>query len=323
MKTKSFLLAAACLMGMSACTSDEIKMPANGDEPVVVKFSTPTATTRLSEAGTKWDQGDEIGIFMVKHGTTTLTDENVLNFKYVIKELAAANVEAGFDPAGNDIAYYPVDGTYVDFIAYSPYNFNGNTITSLGKYPVNVGGTQATQEPYDLLYVNSGKDETGYNKEYTGSIPLTFAHQLVKLVITVKGSAGVDISKLTKVSINGLNTKADFNLANGTLDNITTPASIIPTQITKLTATTDWVYEAILLPTAATGITAATEVIFTVDGADYTWELIDNFATTGFIKNSLYNYTVTISKTGLGGTGSAATGTIGAWSNYSGNGTAY
>jgi hypothetical protein len=304
MKTKiSLILAAASLIGMTACSNDEQPAVQSNNDPVAVQFTdTSPATTRLEASGDKWENGDAIGVFMVQTiESETAPVESAVNFKYLAGITAGAenaNAETTFKPADDaNTIYYPLDNSKVGFIAYYPWK----TGQTFGTYAVNVSGTQSDQSALDLLYAKTGET---FQKDPSAAVGLTFTHQLVKLIITAEPGAGIDIGKLTAVTIYGLNTKADFLLETGTLTvTAETAAAIIPQTMTapKSAVTTgegttpavNGVYEFILLPAATT---TGAYMMFTVDGKDYKWDFAKDI--TALTAATKYQYTITIQKTG-------------------------
>ncbi|WP_208094650.1 fimbrillin family protein [Mucilaginibacter agri] len=236
MKSQNILIAAAMsLLALSSCKKDK-----NHDAPkpdaTAVKFTASIAGQIKTKASNdKWDSNDAIGVFM-KTGTglSTVLASN--------KSYTTINGDGEFSPSAADqTLYYPEDGT-VDFIAYYPYK---QTITS-NKYPVDLS-SQSNQAAIDLLYANNA---TGLSKTSTEA-NLAFSHQLSKIELTVKNGTGVADLNGLGVSLNGLNTKADFDLGTGTLSNVSQAADVSA----KLTTQTASVLaEAIVLPVAdATG----------------------------------------------------------------------
>jgi hypothetical protein len=307
MKTKILLLVATAvsLVGLSACSNHNDPVVTD-NEPVAAQFKasnvTATPTTRLAGSGDQWAKGDAIGVFMIQGGTNI---GGVTNFKYNA-DIAAATT--GFSPDDTaNTAYFPNDNSAVGFVAYYPWK----TGQAYGTYAVNVGGPQATQSTYDLLYATT----TESYKRSAPSVTLPFTHKLVKLIITAtSGDGGLDIGKLTAVTITGMNTKADFDLTTGILGTTDTAADITPTRITKPESATesasakDGVYEAILLPgTGATGATA----VFTLNGDTYVWDIsadIAKLSAKSLEAGKKYTNTIKINKTGV-----TASGTIGEW----------
>ena len=100
---------------------------------------------------------------------------------------------------------------------------------------------QTKQEAIDFMYAKT----EGCNKA-NPQVDLKFFHKLSNLVLEVQPGSGLtqeDLKKVT-VTVKGQNTKATFNLADGTISGEGNPADI-----RMKTTTAGQLYEAILLPT--------------------------------------------------------------------------
>jgi hypothetical protein len=304
------IFALALLVAVS-CSKDDSPAPVTppDDEPaaVAVQFSSniggiasfvPPGDIKPLAVGGTWTASDAIGVFMVNNGGTTVRNEET-NKKYVT---SAGGITGNFAAAGSaDTVYYPINGDKVDFIAYYPYQ---SSITSLGDYSVNVA-TQTDPAGIDLLYAKANNEGAGYDKSNASAVALTFGHQLSKLTMNVSATGSTqitpaDLNTMT-VTITGLNTQAQFNLATGTLGTASAPAAITPR-----TATAGSKYEAILLPGAFTGVS----VTFAISGGnnpgDYVWNVPDGALEAG------KEYVYSISFTGTSGDVDVS-GTINPW----------
>ena len=254
------------------------------EDNVPVKFTSGiTATPQLRSAidgsgNSVWEQGDPIGIYMVGNGGIVVA-ESVNNIKYTA---VSAGASTAFDAAGATI-YYPVNvSEKVDFIAYHPRCEAVMNWT----YQVNVA-TQTPQTAIDLMWAKADNSGAGYDKTNTSPINFTFGHQLVKLVINV--SKGVAVAgNISAVSINGMNTAANFDLTGvGGLSGMTASQAITPH-----TVTADATYEAILLP--VTALDPGHTVAFTIGADTYIWSMSNDI--TGLQTGKIYTYDVTLTK---------------------------
>lgn len=314
MKTHKFFAAATVLTAILMMVSCNDKEGYDNNDPAVVKFTsgvTAVPQSRVwidSQDNSAWDAGDPVGIYMVEHGTTTIT-EDAANVKYTA---ATAGLSTSFSPSGNPI-YYPMDETKkIDFIAYHPYNtFVDLSITNFTS-PVNVSD-QSSQTAIDLMYAVADNSGSGYDKNNGRSntaINFNFEHQLAKLVFTVTSGTGAptDLSTMT-VSINGMNTRANFDLKGvGGLTDIGDPASITPFRQTGIYA---YVYEAILLPESTLGNSHT--VTFGIGAETYTWAMSDDIASLD--AGSIYKYDLTLTKYAVNATGSIKKWTVGSAGN--------
>lgn len=183
-------------------------------------------------AGVAWADGDRIGIFMTGTKQPLSADaiqEGVDNVCY------QSNGSIGFSPiSGGKTVFFPIDGD-VDFYSYYPQ-------TTVNDYKVALDVTdQRKQEAIDFMYAKT----EGCNKA-TPQVFLKFYHKLSNLVLEVQPGNGLtqeDLKKMT-VTVKGQNTKATFNLADGTIS-----GEGNPTDIEMKTTEAGKLYEAILLPT--------------------------------------------------------------------------
>ena len=231
MKKMTKLFALALLAGamISCSTDDTASSTPNGK--VAVQF-TGGINVNTRAAGVAWAEGDKIGIFMTDTKQPLSADaiqEGVDNVCY------QTNGSIGFSPvSGGKTIFYPIDGD-VDFYSYYPH-------TTVSDYKVALDVTdQGKQEAIDFMYAKT----PGCNKA-NPQVFLKFFHKLSNLVLEVQPGPGLteeDLKKMT-VTVKGQNTKATFNLVDGTISGEENPADITmkTTEVGKL-------YEAILLPT--------------------------------------------------------------------------
>ncbi|MEK6494601.1 fimbrillin family protein [Myroides odoratimimus] len=251
---------------LSNCTSDDKEEVLVNSIPV--QFS---AYTISKDSASLWGKSDAIGIFMIENGQI-LSQESIVddadNKKYLAKVIAN---KGNFQPASKqDIIYYPKHQK-VDFIGYYPYDI---AITDF-VYSINVSNQENPRE-IDLLYSNNAK---AIEKSQT-PVNMTFEHMLSKLNFTLKAGVGQpDLSKAI-IKIEGLNTKADFNLANGILSNKNT-----------LNAITAFNNAAIIIPQEV----AQMKVTVQIDNNKFETTLSDRTFSAG----KIYSYIVTVNQTGI------------------------
>lgn len=237
------------------------------DEPVraqnAVSFSAGVYNAlKTRDSGDSWSINDEIGVFMVNKGQTTIAGD-AANKKYVTEK-----GNGDFSAAGDDEIFYPEDGARVDFIAYYPYQ---SAINTLGTYSVNVAD-QSDPEAIDLLYAKATNNDEGYDESKTTPVDLTFRHQLGKLQLVVTNTAselGVSIQEFNNMTaeVTGLKTTATFNLADATLDN---KGGVAPISLRKVPGG-GAAFDALVIPDAIAE--DAAKVTFTVGEETFEWTL--------------------------------------------------
>lgn len=240
----------------------------NDDNSEWLDSNSVTFNSRIDGLQTKaskdvWSNGDEVGIFM-----TTQTAE-FANKKYVASDGGTLTAAPG------QTLRYPEEGT-ANFIAYYPYSasLNGKTLA------VSVDN-QADPAKVDLLYSDNAKAIAAGE-----AVDLAFKHKLSQIVIAVGSDETLpDISGL-KISLSGMNTQADFNLADGTLAAKESKANIDMNVSADGTTA-----EAIILPTTTLD---GVKMTFVLDGKTFEWPVSVNGGA-GFEAGYKYTYTATLS----------------------------
>lgn len=282
---------------MVSCNNDDTTVSNNDD---IVRFTSGiTATpgpraTIDADGNSLWNTGDPVGIYMVDNGTTNVVEGNA-NMKYTADQNGASTA---FTAVGASI-YYPLnEATAVDFIAYHPYS----EAVSDFVYPIDLS-TQTPQTAIDLMTAKADKGGEGYTKadgRINTVVNFAFTHQLAKLVMKVTKDATVP-GTITSVSINGMNTRATFDLKG--VSGISSPDT--PLAITPCTITAEEKYEAILLPVGTLG--NAHTVTFTTDRAEtYVWQMSKDIPQ--LETGKIYTYTVNVTKYSV-----TASGSINSW----------
>lgn len=292
MKTITKLLPLALLAAATMVSCNGKVEPAAQDEKVAVQFgSSINAASRA--VNDKWTAGDQIGIFMV--------GENKVLSKDAISE-EADNIayrtegDGAFSPvAAEQIIYFPMNGD-VDFYAYYPYT------PEVNDYRIALDLTdQSNQEALDLMFAKV----SGCNKS-NPKVELQFSHLLSNLILEVQPGTGLtqaDLAELT-VKVKDANTKATFNLVDGTISGEETPKGF-----TMKTVEAGKRYEAILFPTESESREIEFDLNNDHDGP-FTWTM--KSALKG---GSQYHHLVTLSRTAA-----EVSGSIKPWDNGGDNG---
>ncbi len=270
-----FLLMAV-LFTAAACSSGDDPLPDPNVDPTEATFTSTIEAPATKLENNAWVGGEEVGIFMVKSGTSVFqTVSGMANTKYT------AATDGVLSPSSMKQAY-PTDGSAVSFVAYYPFN---NSASS-GSISIDLSSTTTD---HDLIVA---KTDASYSKENT-AVALTFAHVLSKVHFDVKDASGaaVDASKLAVAA--QVNNKGTYSIVNEELTVI--QATTADTQLAVKTEGNATVAHGILLPSTTSGtktVNTLRKVTFSYDGKDYTW-LIDE---TGIEMeaNTQYNYEVTL-----------------------------
>ncbi len=252
------------------------------DEPIPVQFSAYTITKEEGNTeGDIWERSDAVGIFMLKNNEQ-LSEASIVNEadnrKYLAKVIAN---RSDLVPADSQETIYYERDTKVDFIAYYPHSAMLDNYI----YTIDVHKQDQPKE-IDLLYSNNAKRVEQSNS----AVSLTFGHQLSKLNFKlIAGDGNPDISKAI-IAIDGLNTKADFDLRDGSFSKINSPNTIVT-----------YNNSALVIPQVSYG--AKLTVIIDNNKFEST------INTSEFYAGKIHSYKVTVNKTGI----SISVGNITEW----------
>lgn len=235
-------------------------------------------------SGSAWSDGDKVGIYMNAGGT------DFENYEYT------ASADGALTAAGKTLKY-PEEGT-ADFFAYYPYQ----TSISNKTYAVNVSD-QSDPTKIDLLYAT----KTGISNGE--AVNFAFSHQLSQIVINVSHDETIANLNGLKIQVKGMNTQANFALADGTLTSTDSKADFDMNVNAEGTTA-----EAIVIPT--TDLTGA-KLVFTLNGIDFTWDMTVSGGG-GFVKGTKYTYKASLSMTNGQGSVNMGNATIDPWTEQAG-----
>ena len=272
------LLGLLCL----SCSDDEQETgsnPALNSGAITFGVDLTGFTTRITQDGTSWTNGDKIGTYVLNAETSELVSEAV-NTPYVCTE------------AGQSVAFTsetPLtvqdDGTPVKFVAYYPYNADIQDFN----YPVAIADQSNGSTACDLLYGTTAEPYV-YDKESDTDIALKFTHRLSKVILKF-----MDMEKrpltVSDVKIQGMPVSASFNVQTGVL---TTDEAAVSDIAPYVNTATDY-REAIILPTA---LSNAYKVSFVLDGRTREWVFADlDISLPKFNPGSQYTFGIYIDPT--------------------------
>ena len=194
---------------LAACSSNDDVPAVNND---IITFNSSINMLQTRAADDAWTEGDKVGIYMLPSGTN-LSEALVTNTKYV------ASADGTLTPltVGSELTY-PADGTVVNFVAYYPLCYSLES----ADYIVNVA-SQESQADIDLLYAIT---TDGFSKDSEQKPTLHFDHKLSLIQLNIATEAPVLSASELYVTFTGMNTTANFSLADGTLSDLGTPETI-------------------------------------------------------------------------------------------------
>lgn len=273
MKFRSFTYLALLVTMSASCNDQNDPEIGRAQDGIIFVSGLNDTSTRISQDGSEWTAGDQVGIYMLKTDGGTATD-----FSNVLYKAESSAPSTAFEIAeGSASISYPTDESPVEFIAYYPYN----SAVAGSVYPINLADQSASMVAHDLMYATADNKGNGY---VSGPVTFKFAHQLSRIVLSfIDENDGAITPDAGKVTIKGMNTVSSFNLSTGTLGVKTEKAAITPYNNNNS-------FEAILLPF---NLVAGHEIAVTIGGKEYVWEMNESYS--GLEVKPGYSYTFKVS----------------------------
>ncbi|ADV43792.1 fimbrillin family protein [Bacteroides helcogenes] len=283
-RNRQNIFMAAALLLLAGCGNDNETATPDGSDRVALQV---TSGIQSRAIGSDWQAGDGIGIYMLKTGTSTIT-EAAENRLYTT---AVDGSNGGFTATADQTIYFPVDGSDVDFIAYYPQQ----TLTD-GSMTIDV----SSQESLPKIDLMTAKVQSADSKKYNKSQPnvaFNFSHKLTKIELNITNGTGLtpsDLAELT-VEITKQCTAATYTPLTETLALTTGDKK----DVTLNTAADGTAAEAILLPNSDEfNPSTDRELVFTLDktGEKFRWTISGE---KDFIAGDRNIYNITINRSGL------------------------
>lgn len=277
---------AAALLLLAACGSDNEGTSPDGGDRVALQVSSGITTRAYDNF---WENGDVIGIYMLKTGTATIS-EGAENRKYTTTDGSNA-----FTTTAEQTIYFPIDNSKVDFIAYYPYR---QTLTD-GVFALDVS-TQDNLPAIDLMTAGVKSTEAEPLDKNHYKVLFKFYHRLTKLELNISNGRGI-----TAEDLKGLKVEVTKQRTSGSYDPQFEAFGVDsePVQTVELNTNADGTLaQAILLPTTAAGgindILTGREFIFTLKttGEVFHWAIPDG---KGFERGDKNIYDITINRSGV------------------------
>ncbi|AEC02756.1 fimbrillin family protein [Parasphaerochaeta coccoides] len=197
---------------LSSCIQD-LRPPVAQKEGIA--FSARAAGD--SDSSWEWEEGDEIGLYMVSTGTD-VNPANILN--------GVVNYPYTYDSLTGKFwgdAFFPADGTEVGLFAYYPYR--NTPILNGGSAYIYKVDVREQEDPYedDLIFARVD----GVGKDVPVDVDLTFQHKLSKLTLAISAGEGLETSDLAGLSVvyQSMPTMAEINFEDGSISNRQTDAA--------------------------------------------------------------------------------------------------
>ena len=251
------LLYATFAMTMVACSQENSFL--SQDETGVLRTISSGSGKFASRSvvDSKWEQGDAIGVFMLKSedASSYYSQDNVkfINNETTANTKVTFTSETGITLVNDKVkfhAYYPWSDTNVTGTTYNVQISDQTKLTNVSNS--------------DLRWAKSDeKDLT--NGTLEGGLSLNFAHKLTFLKVKT------NVADVKSVYVSGVNTEAQFNIVDGTLSNEAGNTKSI--QLCKTTIDEQTVYCGIVVPTTELK-DFVIKIVADVDGTDMVYQYV-------------------------------------------------
>lgn len=233
MKKSNYMLLAAAALAMTSCANEELESVNGKTEANAIAFAavgsnnSGTRADIITSANFTGTTFDVIGLTS-NDGTPFMgTNNSGIKIKYNTDK-------SSWDYANSeDLAYWPSDGTKLDFYALSPFfTEEAGTTGGYKLYPevsgkfgdgdkkinyqdVDEYATDATGKNYDVMYASA----VSYDKTVNSSkVKLTFHHALSQIVFKARTSKAALSVEVASVKVHNVNTTGQFSFSQELAD---------------------------------------------------------------------------------------------------------
>lgn len=217
---KGLLVGNIALLTVSCVNNLEVSNQENFQGEIPISLSAQILEikpTRLSD--NSFDNSDEMGLFVLAQPNSLQEVRHINNVRLTYQDGNLLPEES---------IYYPYGNPLCDFISYYPYQEAGVPELS-SEIGVSVNYDQSSAENYaksDFLLAKTDDVEPGRN-----SVNMQYNHKFTQLNILVRMSGGDDINEVaenTTVSIENIQTKAQYDLTSEQFVSYSDPATVNP-----------------------------------------------------------------------------------------------
>ena len=237
---KKTTLSLLLLLFLVARCDKDPDFPGQSENPILFSSQINEAESMPSEAITRWQAGDQIGVY---------TEGNAMH-----RNIPYTTNAAGEFSSTKPI-YFPAGEESIDIIAYYPYNAaqSSNTLS------INL-----TTNPQNILYSNNLKGIGASSKEKLNR--LDFNHLLQRIYISLTATDASMLSGSLMAYLNGY-TQGSLSLSDGTLSLNEESRGIIPLEITG--SGNERMIHGVLLFSQGSSV----ELTFLVNGVPFKWNI--------------------------------------------------
>ena len=295
MKTNSFLfLAAASSMVLAACSKDNGQIIDDGQ----IRLSTANVISETRSADqnlqlTQFANNEKVDIFLVENvnGTATLSGTNVTSYTQPLQYTASG--EGGLSIT--NAQYWPTSGNGLFIYGVYPSG-SASAYTETAK-EFSVKTDQSTDANYKASDLMTGVPASNPVSRTTSAVPLTFKHLLTKVNINLSKGDGFSDDEFSSIKVSVLNTNpnATFSVTGQTAEASTTKTTVQDITAGTGLSASSLKCSAIIVPQTLNANTNFIKV--EVGGGSYIYKLDSSDKT--FEGKKVYEYNITVSKTGL------------------------
>ncbi len=288
-------------LALTACSDDERQNADNGEAtPLNIAANISMQAEGITRAAeTHWDEGDQIGVYITTHNTTTIFSEEAKNLLYTFND--GTNYETNgsiyrlFSP---ERRFYLTESS-VDVYGYYPYSAGVENPEAI---PVTLSD-QSSQESIDLM---RAANKIGVNNS-NAVIRLLFQHRLTKLVFNLKQGEDLlddELEKATylEISIGNQKTTATYNIYTDAFTATGDATTIVPIELGTTAEGYVKSFECLVLPNDETSNPAANRTVTITFYQTYANRVVNTFtigSTTSFAPGTKYTYNVTVNATSV------------------------
>ncbi len=218
---RHLLLFALSLTMLAGCAKDDFTASATGAGGEITfhigfagdarNAQTRVATDALFNS--TWEDGDAIGIFAVTHGAALAATDNYIHNVRLTYSGGSWSFDSGVE------LYWPTGGAHLDFYAYYPYSAAADPTAIPSTVQSDQNGETDGKSNFNAgerLSAKSDNGGSGYGAATT-SVPLTFAHALAMVQLTLEASVmPTDPAEPPVVKLTGIIPAATLDLSAGT-----------------------------------------------------------------------------------------------------------
>ncbi len=247
MKSIRLLLIGLLSLSFASCGNEDDfsveekkSLESKGEINFSIGFDNQTKVSTGTDFKSKFEDGDEIGVFIIKSGESLKSSGNY-------EDNRKLTYNAGEWTLDGDKIYSPVDGSTLTFYAYYPY--------VSGADPVNMIFTVDNNQKDESIYNDSDLILAKAENQMKTTVNLQFSHALSLVQVEiVKGANMVAFDNSLTVILRNCSSSANVNLVNSSATSVVSATQdIAMLRVEKETSASTYTYRA-LVPAQTIGV---------------------------------------------------------------------